>query len=313
MEAEVAADEPAARAVRQARSQQELRRVQRPGGDDDRARVDAAAARRRVDVLDARRPRRPRSRRARRARRRAARAGRPPRRRGCTCSASTCRRSSGSPAGRSRSSCSSRRCRTCTGSSCAPSARNAGLDRAHALPPVAALANAEPLLDPVVVRVEVGRAERRAPASRRSRSPRATWRSPSSCARSATFVLIVVVPPTQRPPSSGDRAAGAAVDQREADRPPEVVRRLRLPAREVGRRQVRAAPRAAARGGRGPRARRPRPRRPRRSRPRRRRSARSSDPQVRPVLRQPRGERGVEVDLRPRAGRIRRSGATKSL
>ena len=37
-----------------------------------------------------------------------------------------------------------------------------GLDRAHALAPVGPLADAEPLLDPVVVRIEVGRAERRA-------------------------------------------------------------------------------------------------------------------------------------------------------
>ena len=47
-----------------------------------------------------------------------------------------------------------------TGSSGAPSARNAGLDRVHALAPVGPLAHAEPLLDAVVVRVEVGRAER---------------------------------------------------------------------------------------------------------------------------------------------------------
>ena len=112
MEAEVAADEPAARAVRQARAQEELRRVQRPGGDDDGARVDARRAFRRGRRTRLPSPRRPRSRRARHARRRAARAGRPPRRRGCTCSASTCPRSSGSPAGTSRSSCSSRRCRT---------------------------------------------------------------------------------------------------------------------------------------------------------------------------------------------------------
>ena len=32
----------------------------------------------------------------------------------------------------------------------------------------------------------------------------------------------------------GDRTAGATVDQRETDRPPEIVRRLRLPPREVG-------------------------------------------------------------------------------
>ena len=43
------------------------------------------------------------------------------------------------------------------------------------------------------------------------------------------------------PAEERDGAAGAAVDQREAHRPEEVVRRLRLPAREVGRGQVRPA------------------------------------------------------------------------
>ena len=55
MEAEVAADEAAARAVRQPRAQQQLRRVQRPCRDDDRARVDAPQRTVAVDVLDARR------------------------------------------------------------------------------------------------------------------------------------------------------------------------------------------------------------------------------------------------------------------
>ena len=85
MEAEVAADEAARRAVRQRRALQQLRRVERPRGDDDRARVDPPRGAVAVDVLDARWPRRPRSRRARRARRRAARACPPPTRRGCRC------------------------------------------------------------------------------------------------------------------------------------------------------------------------------------------------------------------------------------
>ena len=53
MEAEIAADQPAARAVRQPRPEQQLRRVQRACGDDDRARVDAHERPVAVDVLDA--------------------------------------------------------------------------------------------------------------------------------------------------------------------------------------------------------------------------------------------------------------------
>jgi len=61
-----------------------------------------------------------------------------------------------------------------------------------------------------------------------------------SWARSATLVLIVVVPPTQRPAMIPDRASGAAVDQRLAEWPPDLVSGLGLPAGEVGGRAVRA-------------------------------------------------------------------------
>ena len=85
MEAEMAADEAAGRAVRQPRPQEQLRGVQRPGRDDDRARIDPP----RCSVVGRRTrrpsPRRPRSAPARRAPRRAARACPPPTRRGCRC------------------------------------------------------------------------------------------------------------------------------------------------------------------------------------------------------------------------------------
>ena len=55
MEAEVAADQPAARAVGQPGAQEQLRRVERPAGHDDGARVDALQRPVAVDVLDARR------------------------------------------------------------------------------------------------------------------------------------------------------------------------------------------------------------------------------------------------------------------
>ena len=88
----------------------------------------------------------------------------------------------------------------CTGSSSAPSARKPALDRVDARA-ASRLRSRTPstLLDPVVVRVEVGDGERLARRRSSGRSPRATSRRRVSCARSATFVLIVVVPPTQRP------------------------------------------------------------------------------------------------------------------
>ena len=191
-----------------------------------------------------------------------------------------------------------------TGSSVRAERAEAGLDGAHALRPVVALADAEPLLDAVVVRVEVGRAERRAAraddAARlvplrvvlRVRAQRDLRVDRRRCRRRSG------------PATSADRAAGAAVDQREPDRPPEVVRRLRLPAREVGGGPVRAELEqqhaaaalrelarhdAAARAGADDHDVEPLAHR---------------DPQVRPVLRQARGEGRVEVDLRPGAGRV---------
>ena len=192
----------------------------------------------------------------------------------------------------------------------APSASEARLDRAHALR-ASRCARARRAAARRARSAGRDRTRRTAHPRADEPLPRATSRSPSRARASATFVLIVVVPPTQRPPISADRAAGTAVDQREPDRPPEVVGCLRLPAREVSGGPVRAeleqqhAPALARRA-------RPRRRRhPRRSRRRRRRSARSSDPQVRPVLRQPRGEGRVEVDLRPGA-RARRRRARRS-
>ena len=75
VEAEVAADQPAARAVGQARAQQQLRRVERARRRRRRRPRRRASRSRRRRRTRRRSPRRPRSRRARRARPRAARAG----------------------------------------------------------------------------------------------------------------------------------------------------------------------------------------------------------------------------------------------
>ena len=107
VEAEVSPDGGAL----EARAEQELRRVERPRRDDDRARAHRPPLTRAVDELDPRRlaaldehalDGRVRAQ-VEESRARA--------RRRCTCSSSTCRRSTGSPGCRSRSSCSSRRCR----------------------------------------------------------------------------------------------------------------------------------------------------------------------------------------------------------
>ena len=109
-----------------------------------------------------------------------------------------------------------------------------------ALLPVGALTHTEARLDPVVVRVEVGGAEG-APAG------------PDDPACGVPLGVVVVgdakrdlrVHRRRAADAAGteerDDAAGAPVDRREADRPPEVVVRLRLPAGEVGGRAVRAA------------------------------------------------------------------------
>ena len=116
----------------------------------------------------------------------------------------------------------------------------ARLDRVHALLPIGALTHAEAGLDPVVVRVEVGGAEG-APAG--SDEP----------ARGVPLGVVVVgdaerdlrVHRRRATDAAGtehrDDPPSAAVDRGKADRPPEVVIRLRLPAGEVCRRAVRAA------------------------------------------------------------------------
>ena len=108
----------------------------------------------------------------------------------------------------------------------------ARLDRVDALAPVRADPDAEPPLDTVVVRIEVGRAERRAA---RADEP----------ARVVPLRVVLVARPQRDLRVDRRRAAdaprreerdepsGAAVDRREPERPPEVVVGLRLPAREV--------------------------------------------------------------------------------
>ena len=127
MEAEVAADEPAARAVGQPRAQQELRRVQRSRSDDDRTRVDTRRSTPSLSTYSTpfASPSSITTRSTRALGTQLELPGGP----GVVdvgVQRRLAARSSGSPAGTSRSSCSSRPCRTCTGSSGAPSARNAG-------------------------------------------------------------------------------------------------------------------------------------------------------------------------------------------
>ena len=105
----------------------------------------------------------------------------------------------------------------------------AGLDSADALRPVGPLADAEPPLHLLVVRIEVDDEPARLLPLRqvlRVRTQRHLRVDRGRAADTATG-------------DQSDRTAGSAVDQREPDRPPEIVRRLRLPAREVGRGLVR--------------------------------------------------------------------------
>ncbi len=105
----------------------------------------------------------------------------------------------------------------------------AGLDGADALRPVGSLADPESLLHLVVVRIEVDDEPARLVPLRQVLRVRAQRDLRVDRGR-ATDAATGDQP---------DRTAGAAVDQREPDRPPEIVRRLRLPPREVGRRLVR--------------------------------------------------------------------------
>ncbi len=112
----------------------------------------------------------------------------------------------------------------------------AGFDRVHALLPVAPLADPERPLHDVVVRLEVGDGERRAPVAGQTRR-RVPLRD----------VALVGAEGDLRVDRrrSADAAPGderhelAARLRGEPERPEEIVRRLRLPAHEVRRAVVR--------------------------------------------------------------------------
>ena len=114
-----------------------------------------------------------------------------------------------------------------------------GLDRVDALAPVRPHADAEPPLDAVVVRLEVRRAERQ--AARADEPARLVPLREVVFAGAQRHLRVDRGRPADAPGGQErDDAAGAAVDRREPQRPPEVVVRLRLPTREVGRGAVRA-------------------------------------------------------------------------
>ena len=111
------------------------------------------------------------------------------------------------------------------------------LERVDALLPVVPLADAEPLLDPGVVRLEVGDRER----------PRAVRGEPGLGVPLGDVLLVRAqrdLRVDRRRPAdaaAGEERDDVAVGERpEAERPPERVVRLRLPAVEVDRGQVRA-------------------------------------------------------------------------
>ena len=205
-----------------------------------------------------------------------------PARRRCTCSSSTCRRSSGSPGGTSRSACSSRRCTSVTGSSSAPSARKPGSSVCTHCCQSLRSRTPSALLDAVVVRLEVGDGERLAAARSSARSPACHLATSRSCARSATFVLIVVVPPTQRPARNATTSPPGSGAKRSGHQRSWVAfasQRVKSAAVRCGphleQQHVAAALRELARDDAAARA---------GARRRRRRSGPSCDPQVRPVL-----------------------------
>ena len=134
--------------------------------------------------------------------------------------ASTCRRSSGSPGGTSRSACSWRRCTT---------GRARARRRARGSPPrpygrSCASRSARARRAPARPGRSTGRGRPAVNGSPRSfvRPVAACHFATSrSCARSATFVLIVVVPPTQRPARNASISPPA--QWREPERPEEIV------------------------------------------------------------------------------------------
>src|SRR5581483_2661740 len=113
----------------------------------------------------------------------------------------------------------------------------AAVDRVHAGLPVAPLADAEALLDPLVVRLQVGDRERRRAVARQPRL-RVPLRD-VPLVRPQGDLRVDRRRPADAAP--GEERDGVAVgEEAEPDRPPELVRRLRLPAVEVDRGQVRA-------------------------------------------------------------------------
>ena len=239
MKPEVAADQPAARALRQTRSQQELWRVERPRCDDHGPRLHANSSSILVDVLNSSglavldhdaldvRPC---------AQLEAAR-------RPGIMDVGVERRLAGVRRATLQARATAHAVRVgvrAHGLEVRPERTEALLDRVNALLPVGALTHTEARLDPVVVRVEVGGAER-APAR------------PHDPTRGVPLGVVVVgdakrdlrvhrcrTADAARTEKRND-SPGATVNRGEADRPPEVVVRLRLPAGEVGRRTVRAA------------------------------------------------------------------------
>ena len=122
-----------------------------------------------------------------------------------------------------------------------------------------------------------------------------------SCARNATFVLIVVVPPTQRPArkvTSSPFGSGAKRSGQKRSCAAFASKRVKSGARRCGphSRSSTSRPRCASSPAIDAAA---------RARPDDDDvvGGRSCDPEPRPVLREARRERRVEVDLRPRARR----------
>ena len=133
---------------------------------------------------------------------RAVRAAPPPTADGCRRSSSSCRRSSGIPVGTSRTACSWHRCRTSPARARRRSPRSPGPRCGRTAASRPAPAPQSPL-NPLEIGPQIGSRERLVPPRRAVRRRHATSRSPRRTGRSATFVLIVVVPPTQRPRNNG--------------------------------------------------------------------------------------------------------------
>ncbi len=106
----------------------------------------------------------------------------------------------------------------------------AGLDRVHALRPVRPLADAEHLLDPVVVGLKIGRFKRRA---RVVREPGGGMPLGDVALVGAQGHLRVDRRRAAHAASGEERDDVAVGERRQAQRPPDVVVRVSLPAHEV--------------------------------------------------------------------------------